>query len=296
MNCCRTPLRGWAGVAGILLLLVPYGISCSGKSREAKPFARVTGAFTEIFGELPSMQVPGPCSATVAYFPSASEPGRFRPAAMFTTEPGKEERLTVRTVVRGVRDAGTFSAEVVPPFPEGSDLVGYAVDNGVARIVVGGAFRMASMPEADRTRAARALAMTATQFGKAESIDLTDTEGKIRVIAEAGGLVPADVGNPEAIGLLAVREKPGEPAGVLSLNFDRPVFVERIAFGPAGTGEDYRGKSYATGFGMTVEFHPDRKTTFSGKEGYRVRMTVRDGKGRKTSGETTWTPKEVVRD
>jgi hypothetical protein len=275
--------------------MVLYGIFSKGKPKEMKPFVHVTGAFTEIFGELPSMPMPGPCYATVAYFPSTKEPGRFRPAAIFTTEQGKEEQLTVRTVVRGIRDAGTFSEEVILPFAEGAELSGYTVEKGVAHIVVGGSFRIEQILEADRKRAAQALALTAVQFGKATSVDLTDTEGKIHITAEAKGNLPVDVGNPKTIGVLAVSEKAGEPAGMLSVNFDRPVVVEQIAFAPAG-GDDYPGESYTTGFGMTAEFHPKPAETFSGTRKYGVRMTVRDGKGRKTSGETIWNPKEVVRD
>lgn len=296
MDCCKTPLWVWGAFAGVILLLVLYGVFSSGKPKELKPFVHVTGAFTETFGSLPTMAVPGPCYATVAYFPSAKEPGRFRPAAIFTMEQGKEESLTIRTVVRGIRDAGTFSDEVILPFPEGADLASYTVDNGVARIVVGGTFRMAQIPEGDRTRTAQALALTASQFGKVISVELTDTEGTVHASAEAKGLSMADIGNPKAIGVLAVKEKSGEAAGALLVNYDRPVTVEQITVGPVAASEDYEGKSYTTGFGMTVEFHPDMKVTFSESNHYRVRMEVRDGKGRKTSGENTWRPKEVVRD
>jgi hypothetical protein len=295
MDCCKTPLWVWGAFAGVILLLVLYGIYSPGKPKEMKPFVHVTGAFTETFGTLPSLPVPGPCYATVAYFPSAKEPGRFRPTAIFTTEQGKEEFLTVRTVVRGIRDAGTFSDEVILPFAEGGELSSYRVKKGVAHIVVGGSFRMTSLPESDRVKAARALALTAFQFGKATSVDLTDTEGKFHVAAESKGLLSVDIGSPKAIGLLAIQEKPEVPAGVLAVNFDRPVVVEDISFAPAG-GDNYPGSSYTTGFGMTVEFHPEPKETFSRSQKYRVRITVRDGKGRKTSEENTWSPKEVVRD
>ncbi len=297
MSCCKTPLWFWMVVAGILLLLmVLYGINCSKRSEPQKPFVHATRAFTDLFGGLPSMPVPGPCYATVAYFPSSGESGKFRPAAIFTTEQGKEERLTVRTVVRGIREAGAFSDEVVFPFPEGSDLTEYAVEKGVARIVVGGAFRLSAVSEANRIRAAQALALTASQFGNATSITLTDAEGKTYVSAAGAGLQTADIGIPRPIGLLAVREKPNEPARVLALNFDRPVFVEDIGFAPAGSDNNFTGKSYSTGFGMTVEFHPDPEIVFDDKTSYRVRLRVHDGKGRKTIEDSNWTPKLVDRD
>jgi hypothetical protein len=105
----------------------------------------------------------------------------------------------------------------------------------------------------------------------------------------------ADPGNPRTLGLLAVQEEKGKPATVLSLLFDRPVVVEEIAFYPPRGDSPYPGKSYATGFGMSVEFHPDPGVSFGTKEAYRIRFKVRDGKGRTTAGEERLIPKEVVR-
>lgn len=83
-----------------------------------------------------------------------------------------------------------------------------------------------------------------------------------------------DPGNPKALGLLAIREDKGKPATTLPLLFDRPVFAEGIAFFPPGGDSPY----------------PDAKDSF------RIRVSVRDGKGRKTIEDRQWIPKVVVRD
>lgn len=91
------------------------------------------------------------------------------------------------------------------------------------------------------------------------------------------------------------REEEGKPPNVLSVLFDRPVFVEDAAFLDAGGGASYPGKVYSTGFGMSLEFHPGEKIAFDPEREYRVRLTVRDGKGRTASVEQEWRPKTATR-
>jgi hypothetical protein len=94
---------------------------------------------------------------------------------------------------------------------------------------------------------------------------------------------------------MAIREEETLPPSVLSVLFDRPVSVEEAAFYPPGDTTPYPGKVYSTGFGMTLEFHPDQKVSFDPEKDYRVRLSVRDGEGRKTSQERNWRPKAVTR-
>ncbi|HEY5765132.1 MAG TPA: hypothetical protein VIS30_03800, partial [Candidatus Deferrimicrobiaceae bacterium] len=113
--------------------------------------------------------------------------------------------------------------------------------------------------------------------------------------AKAGGARTADPGPPILLGLLAIRERDAQPPAILSVLFDRPVFVEEISFYPPGGESPYPGKVYSTGFGMTAELHPAPAVSFDGSAKYRIRYSVRDGKGRKTSGDATWPPKVVTR-
>ena len=107
-------------------------------------------------------------------------------------------------------------------------------------------------------------------------------KGRSILIGRSGGVETADPGDPMALGLLAIREEKGKPATTLSLLFDRPVFVDEIAFFPPGGDSPYPGNSYSTGFGMSVELHPDPGITLDAKGSFRIRFTVRDGKGRKS--------------
>jgi hypothetical protein len=133
------------------------------------------------------------------------------------------------------------------------------------------------------------------QFGKGGAVDIADAGGKVVFSGGPASVQVEDAGNPRALGLLAVQEERGRPATALSVLFDRPVVVEEIAFYPPRGDSPYPGKSYATGFGMSVEFHPDPGITFDAKDAYRIRFKVRDGKGRTTAGEERWVPEEIVR-
>jgi germination protein M len=278
------------GVAGVAFALASAAalavlVSCTSSPKPMKPFVHTTKAFDAVFGELPPMTVPGPCYATVVYFPSAKTPGKYLPVPIFSTEQGKEESLAVRTVIRGI-DQEEFAKEVVFPFPKGADLLSLGYE---------GTFKAAALSQKEREIAARSVALTVAQFGKATAVDITDAEGKVDLIGRSGEAETADPGNPKALGLLAIREEEGKPATSLSLLFDRPVFVEEIAFFPPGGESPTPGKSYATGFGMSVEFHPDPGIFFEAKDAYRIRFKVRDGKGRTAAGEERWVPKEIVR-
>jgi hypothetical protein len=269
--------------------------SCSSKPSPATSSIHTTKAFDAVFGDLPPMTAPGPTYATVAYFPSARDSGKFLPAPLFSAEQGKEEMLTVRTVIRGI-DAEEFSGEVVFPFPPGSDLDSLSYEGGVARIRVGGKFKAADFSPGQGERAAKALALTVTQFGKATSVEVTDAEGRAHFSGRADQAQTADVGPPTVLGLLAIREDKRSPPSVLSVLFDRPVFVEDIAFFAPQANAPIPGKAYSTGFGMTVDLHPDPKVAFEPGRAYRVRLAVRDGKGKRMSGEKEWISKEATRE
>jgi len=282
--------------AGVLLALQP---SCSKQSPPQKPLIHTTRAFDKIFGKLPDLPVPAPCHATVVYFPSAASPGRFRPLPIFVVEQGKEEFLAVRTAVRGIETgegpADAIREEVTYPFPAGSDLLSIDHEGGVAGIRVGGSFKAATPSRARGEEAATALALTVAQFGTSTEVDLTDEAGKIHYRAQASEARIVDPGPPILLGLVAIREEEGKNPSVLSVLFDRPVFVEEIAFYPPGGGSPYPGKVYSTGFGMTAELHPDPVVSFDGGKEYRVRYVVRDGKGRAASGNAEWIPRVVTR-
>ena len=282
--------------AAAVLVAAALAAGCSRQSPPQKPLIHTTKAFDAIFGELPPISVPGPCYATVAYFPSAREPGKIRAVPIFSAEQGKEERLSVRTVIRGIAGAGDLSARIAPPFPPGSDLDALSVEGGVAKIKVGGPFRAVDFPVQGREAAARALALTVAQFGKAREVDVTDAGGTAHFGGRAEEEAVVDVGPPEVLGLLAIKEKLDRPATVLSVLFDRPVFVEDVAFFPPGGESPVAGKIYATGFGMTAELHPDNALSLNTRDAWRVQMKVRDGKGRRTEEGRSWIPKEVTRD
>jgi len=294
-------IRGWGiGVAGVALAIVSAMAlaalsSCTAPSRPVKPTIHTTKSFDAVFGELPPMEAPGPLYATVVYFPSAKAPGKYLPVPIFSTEPGKEETLAVRTVIRGI-DQEEFARKVVFPFPKGSDLLSFGYEGTRAMLRVGGTFTAGSLSNKEGEMAARSVALTVAQFGKATAADITDAEGKVHFIGRSGEAETADPGNPGALGLLAIREEKGKPDRSLALLFDRPVFVEDIAFFRPGGNSTYPGKTYATGFGMSVEFHPDPGIVFDPKDAYRIRFKVRDGKGRTAAGEERWVPKEIVRD
>ncbi len=291
----RAALARPALAAAALLLAGALAGACARQSPPQAPMVHTTKAFDSIFGALPPMTVPGPCYATVAYFPSASEPGKFAPAPIFTAEQGKEEWLTVRTVIRGFPDPGQFAARIASPFPAGSDLASLSVEGGVARITIAGLFRAADLPAARKDAAARALALAVAQFGKAREVDVTDAAGTQHFRGTADDAAVADVGTPRVLGLLAIKEKLDRPATVISVLFDRPVSVDDIAFYAPGAKEPVAGRIYATGFGMTAELHPDAAVSLNARDAWRVRVRVRDGKGRGAIVDRAWIPREVTR-
>ncbi len=294
--------RRFAGL-GVLLAgaaaLATLG-SCTKQSPPPqKPLVTTTKAFDAVYGELPSLPLQADSFATVAYFPSSVEPKKFLPVPVFVVEPGKEENLVVRTVIRGFEGEGgpveELVKEILYPFPQGSELVSLSYEGGEAKIVVGGKFRAGSLSSVQKEKAAGALALTVSQFGKADRVEVADESGKVRFRGEAGGTETVDIGPPRALGLMAIRESGDRPPGVLSVLFDRPVFVEDAAFYPPGGSAPYPGKVYSTGFGMTLELHPDPKTVFDPALEYRVRLAVRDGKGRRAEGMKTFIPMVVSR-
>lgn len=287
------------GILAAGTVVLAASVSCSKPSPPPKPVLHSSKAFDALYGELPSLPLQATSFATVAYFPSALEPEKFRPVPIFSVEEGKEEMLVVRTVVRGIEGEGgpveELVREIVHPFPPGSDLASLSYEGNVAKVAVGGKFRADSLSSAQREKAAKALALTVSQFGKAERVEVTDASGRIRFGAVAGEAEPVDIGPPKVLGLLAIREKKNDPPGILSVLFDRPVFVEDAAFyPPVGTGP-YPGKTYSTGFGMALEFHPEPKASFAPGKEYRIRLAVRDGKGRRADVERTYVPKVVSR-
>lgn len=294
--------RRWFLMSGILAVgagaLVALA-SCSKQPPAQKPLVHTTKAFDDVFGAVPDLPIPGPCFATVAYFPSSLEPDKFRPVPIFSLEQGKEEALVVRTVIRGIeRGEGPVDSllkEIVYPFPSGSELVSLSYDGGLAKVTVGGSFRGESLSAVQKEKAAKTLALTVSQFGKADRVEVTDESGAVRFGSVAKEAEAVDLGSPKALGLMAIREGEGRPPSVLSVLFDRPVFIEDAAFYPSDGTVPIPGKVYSTGFGMTLEFHPEPKIFFDPATTYRVRLTVRDGKGRKADVAEEWKPKTVVR-
>ena len=293
-------IRGRTGavlLAGIVFFAA--FASCTKQSPPQKPVIRTTKAFDATFGDISSMPLPGPAYATIAYFPSSLEPNRFRPLPIISVDPGKEEALAVRTVIRGIEagegPADALQKEIVHPFPPGSELVSLSYDGGLAKVTVGGSFRAEGLSAAQKEKAAKALALTVSQFGKADKVEVADGKGAGRFGADARGAEVVDVGPPKVLGLMAIREEEAQPPVVLSVLFDRPVFVEEAVFYAPGGTRPGSGKVYSTAFGMTLEFHPEPKTSFDPGKEYRVRLSVRDGKGRKTSEDRNWRPKVVTR-
>lgn len=284
-----------AAGAAVLVALA----TCSKQSPPQKPLIHTTKAFVAVFGEVPPLPIPGPCFATVAYFPSSLEPDKFRPVPIFSLEQGKEEALLIRTVIRGIEmeggPANTLLKEIVHPFPPGSELVSFSYDSGLAKVTVGGSFRGESLSAVQREKAAKALALTVSQFGKADRVEVTDEAGAVRFGSVAGEAEAVDIGSPKVLGLIAIREGDGQPPTVLSVLFDRPVFVEDAAFYLPGGTDLVSGKIYSTGFGMGLELRPEPKIFFDPEREYRVRLSVRDGKGRRTEDERQWLPKAVTR-
>jgi hypothetical protein len=274
-------------------------VSCAKRPPLEKPVLHKTKSFEEIYGEVPSLPLPASAYAAVGFFPSSVEPERFRPVPVFSVEKGKEEMIVVRTVIRGI---GTGSAppdpllaEIVNLFPMGADLTSLTYEGGVAKVTVGGSFRAESLSGAQKEKAGKALALAVSQFGKADRVEVTDGSGTVWFDAGAGGAEVVDIGPPKILGLLAIREEEEKPPVVLSVLFDRPVFVQDAAFYPAGEDTPISGKVYSTGFGMTLEFHPEPKISFDPEKTYRLRLTVRDGKGRKADLAQDGKPKPVVR-
>lgn len=284
-------------VAGTIALAGPA--SCSKSSPPGEPILRATKAFEETFGVVPPLPLPTTSYAAVAYFPSTTEPGKFRPVPIFSVEQGKEEMLVVRTVIRGIGGGhgslDTRLMEIARPFPADADLAAFSYEGDAAKVTVGGSFRADTLSGAQGEKAAEALALTISQFGKAGRVDVTDASGTARFRASAGDAEVVDIGSPKALGLLAIREAAGKPPGTLSVLFDRPVFIEDAAFFLPGKTAPLPGKVYSTGFGMSLEFHPEPETSFDPGIVYRVRLAVRDGKGRKASMKEGWKPKEVAR-
>jgi hypothetical protein len=288
-----------AGLATGVIVLAGL-IACSKQPSPKKTLSDKTKAFDAVFGELPRLPVVAPGFASVAYFPSSLEPGKFRPVPIFSVERGKEEMLVIRAVVEGI--GGEEEGPVLPlrkeislPFPHGSKLVSLSYDGGLVKVTVGGHFRSDSLAAEQKETAAKALALTVSQFGKGKRVEVIDASGMAGFDTAVKEAEIVDVGPPRVLGLMAIQEEAGRPLAVLSVLFDRPVFIEDAAFYPSGGNEPYTGDVYSTGFGMTLELHPEPKTFFDSRKEYRIRLKVRDGKGRRTEEDRQWRPKVVSR-
>ena len=298
MRDARHRPKRWGIVAAGAVALAAFA-SCSKPSPPPKPVIQSTKAFDAVYGELPSRPLQAKSFATVAYFPSALEPEKFRPVPIFSVEEGKEEALVVRTVIRGIEvgegPADAIHKEIVHPFPPGSELGSFTYEGALARVTVGGSFRPESLSPAQREKAAKALALTVFQFGRAERIEVTDASGAVRFGAVAKGAETIDIGSPKILGLMAIREEEGQSPVVLSVLFDRPVFVEEAAVSLPGADAAFPGKVYSTGFGMTLEFHPEPKVSFDPGREVRIRLVIRGGKGRRAEEEQILRPKLMER-
>lgn len=292
-RCGGAALAAMWRVAAALLAAATLA-ACSPPDAPRKPAVEVSKAFDDVFGALPLIPVEGPAFATVVYFPAADDSGNCVPAPIFLTDADKASFLTVRTAVRGI-DQEEFARGVAMPYPKGTDLVSFRQGRGKATIRLGGTFRAGAVSKKEMLRAAGALALTVRQFGSVAALEIEDAAGEVVFSGTPPSARVADPGNPRVLGLLAIRDGERKPATALSVLFDRPVFVQEIGFFPPGGGSAYAGKSYATGFGMSVEFHPEPGITFPPGDAYRIRFNVRDGKGRTTQEELRRVPKEVVR-
>ena len=140
----------------------------------------------------------------------------------------------VRTVIRGIDTvngpADTLLKEIVFPFPSGSELVSLSYDGGLAKVTVGGSFRAEGLSSMQKEKAARALALTVSQFGKADGVEVTDESQTIRFGAVAKEAEAIDIGSPKVIGLMAIREGEGRPPSVLSVLFDRRITSYNVCY------------------------------------------------------------------
>jgi len=295
---------GWrcfltAGLATGVVVLAGL-IACSRQPPSNKTLSDTTKAFDALFGELPRLPALAPGFASVAYFPSSLEPGKFRPVPIFSVERGKEEMLVIRAVVEGIGGeeegpVGALLKEISLPFPYGSKLVSLSYDGGLVKVTVGGHFRSDYLSAEQKETAAKALALTVSQFGRAKRVEVIDASGMAGFDTAAKGGEIIDIGSPRVLGLMAIQEEAGRPPSFLSVLFDRPVFIEDATFYPPGGNEPYPGEVYSTGFGMTLELHPEPKTFFNTWKEYRIRLRIRDGKGRRTEEDRQWRPKVVSR-
>jgi len=288
--------------AGLAIGVVILGglIACSKQPPQKKTVSDTTKAFDAIFGELPRLPALAPGFASVAYFPSSLEPGKFHPVPIFSVERGKEEMLVIRAVVEGIggEEEGpvvTLLKEISLPFPYGSKLVSLSYDGDLVKVTVGGHFRSDYLSAEQKETAAKALALTVSQFGKAKRVKVIDASGMAGFDTAIKEAEIIDIGSPRVLGLMAIQEEAGRPPSVLSVLFDRPVFIEDAAIYPPGGDEPYPGEVYSTGFGMTLELHPEPKISFDSWKEYRIRLRIRDGKGRRTEEDRQWRPKVVSR-
>lgn len=76
-----------AGMAVALVSAIVLAIlaSCTSSPKPVKLLVHTTKTFDAISGELPPMTVPGPCYATVVYFPSATASGKYLTVPIFFT-------------------------------------------------------------------------------------------------------------------------------------------------------------------------------------------------------------------
>jgi hypothetical protein len=286
--------RAPRSIVGVVLLSAVLA-ACSPAQPPAAATVRTTKAFDNVYGALPPIPVQAPAFASVVYFPAADGSGRYATAPIFTTDESRTAFLTMRTAVRGI-DQAEFAKGIALPFPKGADLSGFSLEHGKATVFLGGTFRAGRMSKKEAERAAGGLFLTASQFGDVASLAIEDSAGKELYRGRPASAQALDPGNPRVLGLLAIRERSGEAASAMSLLFDRPVFVDEITFSPSHGVAPYGGKTYATGFGMSVEFHPGPGVTFDAKQPCRIGFKVRDGKGRKADGALERVPEQVVRE
>jgi Sporulation and spore germination len=269
----------------LVVLILTSVFAC--KKKEPPPSgqpARVsaTKAYENYFGPAPTTDK-GTCFAFVIYFPSAKEPGKVVPFPFFTFDQGSMEKVAVERLLGGM-GVPAYRDEIAQPFAPGARLLVLEQIDGLKKVDLSGGFLV---PGADRDGMLHALVMTLTQFEEVRGVRLLQ-EGKDLDYATGpqkpeGAWVLAP-GPPRVLGVMAAKHAGEKEIEDVSVNFDRPVNIEKIAL-TSKDGKPFAGDIYQSVFDMAAVLKTKEPSVFKDGMPVKVNWRVVDKVGRAGEGE-----------
>ena len=283
-------------VLSLLAVLALSLLPACAKKQESIPAKQVrasaTKPYEKYFGPAPTIDK-GTCYAFVIYFPSAKEGGQVVPFPFFTFDEGSMKKVAVERFLGGM-EVGSYSGELLQPFPAGTHLLGVTQEKGTVIVDFSKEILKPKIDEAAGKAALKALVLTLSQFTGITNVRV-QVEGKDAEkflgygIQKNQPVVPDETAvvqpsPPRLLSVTAVKDKEVKDVEEVSAYFDRPVEIKEFLMTDVN-GKPFAGDTYQSVFDMAAVLKPKEPGAFTVGMPIKVRWKVVDKTGRSAEGQ-----------